>query len=383
MKYIHGGDIYRNKIEYDFSVNINPLGFPENIRKLVFSAEDICEAYPDYSAESLRSALSAKYNLPDKYFMLSNGACEALYLLAAHLLMNKGKGFRTLSLAPTFSEYEMAVKAYGGIMDYYFLSEENCYDVSEDILEKITSAYSAIFLCNPNNPTGRVMDKELLKKIANKCEDMDILLVVDESFIQFIENEAATTMLREINNYNNLLVVRAFTKLFAIPGLRLGFLVNRDMERVEAIRSLAQPWNTSTIAQRAGVILLGEAGTSHMESEENFDKDSNVNSSDIISEKYCHEAFIRATKNYVSEEREYLLQELKRGLAFKVIESNSNYILFRADKELYARMLKQGILIRKCQDFVGLTEEHFRIAVKTHDENEELIRRWRKEYGYS
>lgn len=383
MKYIHGGDIYRNKIEYDFSVNINPLGIPAAIRQQIFAAEDICEAYPDYSAERLRAVLGEKYNLPDEYFMISNGACEALYLLAAHLLMKRGKGFRTLSLAPTFSEYEMAVKAYGGEMDYYFLGEDNSFDVSEEILEKITSDYSAIFICNPNNPTGRVIDKGFLRKIADICEEKDILLVVDESFVQFLETEEATTMLGEVNTYNNLFVVRAFTKLYAIPGLRLGFLVNKDMERVEAIRGLAQPWNTSTIAQRAGVILLGEAGASYMESEVNFNKDSNINSSDIISEKYCHDAFVRATKNFVSKEREYLMQELKRCLALKVIESNSNYILFRADSDLYERMLKQGILIRKCKDFVGLTDEHFRIAVRTHEENEELIRRWRKEYGYS
>ncbi|MGN0435709.1 MAG: pyridoxal phosphate-dependent aminotransferase [Wujia sp.] len=347
MNYTHGGDIYRNTIQYDFSVNVNPLGMPASAVRVAQEAVTNSDRYPDYSGDELRSKIAREKSLSSENVLLGNGAAELIYMLCAYLSVQEDRKIRAYTMAPTFTEYEAAVKAYRGNMEYHYLRERNSFDVKEDFVDGITDEHDIVFVCNPNNPTGRLIDKTMLRKIAEQCRCCNALLVVDESFMPFVSEKNAFTMLHELDNYGNLIVIRAFTKIYAMAGLRLGYMACRDSGLLDKMKSMTQPWNTSVPAQMAGCRVLEER------------------------------EYLTATRELINRERRFLTAEMQKGLAENIVEGCANYILFKANAGLYDQMLKRGILIRKCDDFKGIEENYYRIAIRSHEENLELIRRWR------
>lgn len=347
MKYVHGGDIYRCPVEYDFSVNINPLGMPLKSIQAAHEGIVLSGRYPDYRGEKLCRAIARHRAVPEKSIILGNGGAELIYALC-HAVHPK----RVLAPAPTFQEYAAAVEVVGGRMQYHVLRETENFDLDEGLLEAITPDTDLLFLCNPNNPTGRMVEKELMHSIIARCGKLGVILCVDESFLPFAEDAAERTVLSYMNVEQEacckLVVIRSFTKIYGMPGLRLGYLTCNDDALLCAIRNNMQPWNTSVPAQLAGLAALEDV------------------------------EFLAKTHDMMRAERTYLEQELQRGLVDKLYPGCANYIFFRAGVQLFDILMEQGIMIRDCSNFVGLSKGYFRIGIRSHSENQMLIRRWRK-----
>lgn len=339
---MHGGDIYRNKVQIDFSVNVNPLGpRPEVMKAVCNSAEEI-HRYPDILCERLVEEISLFERVDKNEIMCANGAAELFF---AVVLAVRPK--EAVVLSPGFSEYERALGVVDAKVVRYYLKSENQFRLYRDFLEYITETTDMVFLCNPNNPTGQTIERELLEEIAERCERFGTVLVVDECFTDFLDCPQKFTMKNSIEKYKTLMITKAFTKLFCMPGLRLGYALNADPELLGKMRDVLQPWNVSVPAQKAGIAALKECA-----------------------------GYVEKTRQVVKQERAFLKAALQ-DCGFRVYGSEANYLFFYSDRSLYEEGLKEGVLIRDCSDYPGLGKGYYRIAVKEREDNERLIR-WLK-----
>lgn len=342
----HGADIYtasetsgyhEDEI-MDFSSNINPLGIPETVIWAAVNSIKYTDRYPDINSRKLIDAISAYENVPKEFIFVSNGASEAIFRISACLKPEVG-----LVTAPSFSEYEKSMKLFATNINYYPLQEENSFKIKEDILNYINEKTDIAFICNPNNPTGQITDKDILEKVILKLKEEKAFLVVDECFLDFAENSERYSTVDFLNKYDNLIVIKAFTKTFAIPGIRLGYCMSSNEGLINNLKSMGPPWNVSTIAQAAGIAAVKEGD------------------------------YIERTVAYVKEQRNYLINELKKT-GVKAYESHANYILFKTDiPDLKEQMLNRKILIRSCSNYTNLSKEYYRIAVRTEEENKIFI----------
>lgn len=334
-KYKHGGDVYSNKVRYDFSSNINPLGMAEEVRQVVFDNLEMCEKYPDTECDALREAISIKENVHKDEIVCGNGSIDILYRLL-HVLKPKN----SLIAVPCFSEYEKALIECGSSITKYYRKEDTNFRIKSDIFDYLEGK-DVIILCQPNNPDGSLIDKDIMEKIIDIIRNKDIMLIVDECFMDFVEEKFYNT----IKYGDNIFVLKAFTKIYAIPGLRLGYGICYDKRLINAVKEYGPEWSVSSIAQIAGIASLK-----------------------------LGEGYLSNVSEYVRNEREYLKSNLK-SLGIKVYDGNANFLLIKyKNKELYNKLLDKGILIRKCDNYDGLGERYYRIAVRTHKENIELIK---------
>lgn len=339
---LHGGEIHNcAKIEYDFSVNINPLGIPESVvRKLCENAAAMMQ-YPDQECRELCKALEEFTGVPERRILCGNGASE---LIEAAV---RGLGARSILLAaPSFSGYQHAAKAAGAQILWHTLRREDGFALTPAYLDDLAKGPDLAILCSPANPVGNRIDPELLTRIARTCGEQGTWLLVDECFIGFMADEEQTTMRRLIGAPEcggRLLVLDAFTKRFAMPGIRLGYLMGRDPEVLARIHAQQPEWSVSVPAQIAGVAAL-EADRSYLESARSL----------IASERTKMEAAMRA-------------------LGLGVFPGEANYIFFSSGTELHEPLLAKGILIRRCGNYRGLEENDYRVAVLRPRENEILL----------
>ena len=328
--YTHGGDVYRNPIEYDFSINVNPLGMPLASIQAAHEGVVLTGRYPDYKAEQLCHAIAKAKQIPADRIIPGNGAAELLYVLGQTIPE------KALTIAPTFTGYAEAVAAGGGELTY--ASDE------QELLAKMDDSIRLVFLCNPNNPTGTLFTREQILRVLAKAEALQAYVCVDECFLPFLEEEASYSMLPYLAKHPRLLVLRAFTKIYCMAGLRLGYLACGAPELQSKIRTKLQPWNTSIPAQMAGIAALSDT------------------------------EYLAKTRENLQAERAYLVPRL-RELVAEVYDGYGNFLLFRDEPDLKERMLEVGVLIRACGDFEGLDDTYFRIGIRSHSENQEFIRR--------
>jgi threonine-phosphate decarboxylase len=342
----HGADIFTASKEsgidenniIDFSSNINPLGIPENVKKTIINSIEYASRYPDINSTKLINSLSIHENVSGEWMFSSNGAAEAIFRIALYL-----KPHNAILTSPTFSEYEQSLKTVDCNVKYYNLLEENNFEIKEDMLDIIDKKTDIVFICNPNNPTGQLTDKKFLEKIISHCKKTNAAVVIDECFIDFIENKEHYSVHGLLKQYDNLIILKAFTKIYSIPGIRLGYCLCSDTKTIAGIKESGPPWNVSSIAQEAGIAALEE------------------------------KEYVLKTIDYISKERNYLINELNK-LYIKTFDSYANYIFFKFDKlDLKSEMLKRGILIRSCSNYRGLSNEYYRIAVKKENENKMFI----------
>ncbi|MCM1087328.1 MAG: aminotransferase class I/II-fold pyridoxal phosphate-dependent enzyme [Muribaculaceae bacterium] len=331
----HGGDIYRNQITLDFSVNTNPLGTPEAVKAALHNAVGLCAQYPDIKADKLKKAVARMLNVSEEYLLFGNGASE--------LFMAITRGIRAKKIVipiPSFYGYEYAAKAAGGELIFYETKQENHFCIMEEIESFLTEDVDILFLANPNNPTGNLMDRDGVRRLLQHCKDRGIFVVLDECFVEFSGTQFS--MLSEIEAFKNLILVRAFTKIFAIPGVRLGYLLCSDDAVLTRITRQLPEWNLSCFAQEAGCICATQTN------------------------------FVRETEAYVKMQRRFLEEGLLRQ-GFQIFPSKANFILFYGENSFYESLLAKGILIRDCENFRGLGKGFYRIAVKQRRENEILL----------
>lgn len=341
---VHGGDIYSKSYRLDFSTNINPFGIPDSVKQAAINGIESSIYYPDVQCRKLRNAIAKKEHISPDWIICGNGAAELLFSLVA-----AKKPKKALLVAPGFAEYEQALKTVNCTIGYYELTKERGFLLGEDYLDALEQQIDIVFLCNPNNPTGLLIPPALLEKIVDICNTKQIFLVLDECFLEFISDEFLNPQKKHLPKMQNLFLLKAFTKMYGMPGLRLGYGLCSDEMLLAHMKQITQPWNVSVPAQFAGIAACEES------------------------------VFVEETREYIKSERAYLAEELKQ-LHFKVYDSQANYLFFEAPENLYEVCNHEGILIRDCSNYRGLTRGYYRIAVKSREENEELIRIFKKHY---
>lgn len=345
---IHGGDVEGyiskyNRMPLDFSANVNPFGMPDAVKHAVIKALDRADRYPDPLCRKLAAALSVKEEVPQEDILCGNGAADLIYRLVLAL-----KPKRAVIPFPTFGEYEQALKLVGCRVYSHFLKPERAFLLDESILEALTPKVNLLFLCNPNNPTGQVIAPELLDSILRRCARQKITVLLDECFQGFLAPEFSDSRVRELDRYPNLVILKAFTKLYAMAGVRLGYLLCSDTTLINRCAVTGQPWAVSSLAQAAGIAALKEA------------------------------EYLKTSQDYICREREWMKNRLSR-LGITCIGSYANYLFFRSPIEFLPLQLEQeGILIRSCDNYRGMPPGYCRVAVRTREENEILIETLKK-----
>ena len=340
----HGGDIYGDPVFLDFSANTNPLGTPEGIQAAIADALSRIDRYPDPYCRELTAAIAEHEQLPQEHILCGNGAAELIYSYCEAL-----RPRRALELAPTFLEYSLGLERVGCETRRFLLTREEGFLPGEALLACLKEwKPDAVFLCNPNNPTGRTLPAALLHEILCWCRDNKSSLFVDECFMDLCDRNKSLKGLLAQNP--QLFLLKAFTKSYGMAGVRLGYGLTSDHRLLSLMSRTVQPWNVSGLAQAAGVAALTE------------------------------HAFLDRTRAVIQTERAWLTRELK-GLGFWVCPSEANYLLFHAPDTLGAALQSHRIAIRSCHNYHGLEPGWYRIAVRLHEENEILIGTIKQIYG--
>ncbi len=333
----HGGDIYSGAYRIDFSTSVNPLGVPPEVLRSLAESAPLIAHYPDPECRELCSALSDFYHLPAEFFLCSSGAAELIMALAFAV-----RPRRALLATPSFSEYEKALRAAccEDIL-FYECRKEDGFRICDDFLEYISEDIDMIYLCNPANPMGTLINPSLLQSILERCAQMNVILVLDECFNGLIKNASDYSMVSALADNPQLFILNAFTKSYAMAGLRLGYGISSNAGLMEKLRSVLQPWNVSIPAQMAGVAALRETG------------------------------YIEEARRLIEKEMAYIKQCFRRmGIYF--YDSKACFLCFEGPEDLAAVSQERGFLIRDCSSFRGLGPGYFRISVRSRRENEEL-----------
>nr|WP_239094252.1 threonine-phosphate decarboxylase CobD [Bacillus sp. B15-48] len=333
------------KEKVDFSANINPLGPPailkENWQSLFHTITD----YPDPKGNLLKEKLANHVGITKDQLLLGNGGAELIYLIARMLA-----GKRVVIVQPAFSEYEEACRANGCTIDYHQLQPNQWKWDFANLSSKLDKA-DALFLCNPNNPTGIYYSKSTVLEILQLCAQKNCFLIVDEAFYDFVLNYEP--LIDCISDFKNLLIIRSMTKMYAIPGLRLGYLIaNRTI--INKLITYQPQWSVNAIALKAGEWCLS------------------------------NESYRNKTIELVSTEKKRLFS-FYQSLNFQVSLSATNFYLLKEPKlkdqfPFFQFLLEKGIIPRHTMNFPGIDGEWIRFAIKApHDNNRlmEAVVEWR------
>lgn len=323
----------------DFSVNVNPFGMPSSIFAHWPELATKISDYPDPHAALLKQRLADKEAIALENILIGNGATEIIFLLASFF-----RGQDILIVDPTFSEYRTAGMAYGSRVHSLALYEDMDWKLTLDAILPHLEGKAAVFICNPNNPTGVRMKKDELLSIVEAAYERNVTCIIDEAFYDFCLEPY--TLVPYIDKYPNLAVLRSFTKMFAIAGVRLGWLAG-NASFVSKLYALKPHWSVNAIAEQIGLLCLNE------------------------------DEFVRKTAQKIATERKRMRAELER-LDFAVSNSETNYYLLKDKQTKNARLLLQflmenGIVARHTENFIGLDGNYLRLAVKTDKENDQLL----------
>lgn len=330
----HGGDIYTYKGLLDFSANINPFGIPAKVKNAAVEAIDSCTAYPDPYCRALRKKLSEYEGVREDWILCGNGAAELIFSFVYSLPKDKP----ALIVSPTFCEYQNALSAAGIPVEHFMLEEKNGFILDSSITKIDFSKYSALFLCTPNNPTGITVGEELLLKLA----EPGVRLFCDMCFMDMTLSTDHYNISELLKNYPDVVILKAFTKSFAIPGLRLGYALCSSKELLSKMAEKVPCWNVSVPAQAAGCAAL-----------------------DCLN-------WLSDSVEVIEAERERVSSALKK-MGIKVFPGEANFLLLYSEKELCGSLLKKGILVRDCSNYIGLRKGYIRIAIRKPEENDRLL----------
>lgn len=347
--HIHGGDIYTYQNMLDFSANINPLGLPEPVIRAALQGVRRGIAYPDPQCRRLKAALSEHEQVAAEQIICGNGAADLIFGLTLAL-----KPRRALLLAPGFAEYAQALAAVDCRIDYFYLREEQGFRLDlaaylkalgdrHDPNNKPHKKYDIAFLCSPNNPTGLALPRNELEQILDRCRELATTLVLDECFADFLEEPAAHSLKHRLGDSPNLFILKAFTKIYAMPGLRLGYGLCGNQRLLRRLGQVMQPWRVSSVAEEAGLAALQQGD------------------------------YVAASRALIQQERDFLLQGLEL-LGLKVYGAMANFIFFKAPcPDLAERCRRHNLLLRDCCNYEGLTPGFYRVAVRLPEENRRLL----------
>ncbi|HAR84919.1 MAG TPA: aspartate aminotransferase [Clostridium sp.] len=358
----HGGDIYTEgtligRKLLDFSSNVNPISVSRDFKENIGEALEKVPLYPDIKYRELKNNLLNYLFNSNEYFngnaygkehfnsigieniIVGNGAAEILDLVISYL--------NSITIVvPSFVEYEDFSKKHKLDINYSFLNEFMEYDY-EDIFTQIQNT-EGLIMANPNNPNGCIIDHCKFKNILDYCEAHNKLVIIDEAFIEFVLDNNKS-IINYIHNYSCIVIVRAITKFFSLAGVRLGYAISRNNKLLDFIICNQNPWTVNCFAEVAAKYAL-------------FD-----------------EKFIDESKNWLISERGFMKKSLNDiNIIQKVYESKANYFLCKikeiTSSELLKQLMEKGILIRNCNNYTGLNDSFVRVAIKTRDMNETIIK---------
>ena len=346
--YDHGGNIFAiaNSLGVapedllDFSASINPLGYSPGVKEAIISGLDRIVHYPDSTAEGLRQALACRHGMAAGNVIVANGSTELIYLVPRLV-----RGARGLIIGPAFSEYAKALAHAGMDSGFFLLDPDEGFELSLESLDKrLAHGVDILFLCNPGNPTGKLLPRPIIEKILDLCRSRGVFVVLDEAFMDFCESDSAKSL--ALSN-NRLVILRSMTKFYAIPGLRVGWAI-ASLDVIRQLEALSAPWSVNFLAQIAGMAALADS------------------------------AHNRRTLDYVAEQRSALASELACIDGLKPYPSAVNYLLVKIMNGCSAGMLQgllleKHILVRNCANFPGLDDSFIRVAVRTGEENSKLL----------
>jgi len=344
LKFTHGGNIRKFREQFgkknviDFSANINPLGPSQRVLDIVRRDYNVVVHYPDTDCEHLRKELAQYYDIDAKNIIVGNGSTEIIYLIARTLCPKKAA-----ILVPTFSEYELALNT-ANLKFIKRLEKDNFEFPDNKVFEEINNV-DLLFLCNPNNPTGNLIPEESLLELTEIARKKKKFVILDETFIDFC---LARSVLEQAPENKYLIILRSFSKLWGLPGLRLGYAAGHS-QTIGLLKKYKEPWTVNALAQKAGVESLRD--------KEHFDKS------------------VRLVKN----ESRFLFEKISKIQGLKPYPPSANFIFVRiiadiSSKELYFRCGRKGIIIRDCSNFRGLNNKFIRVAVRTRSENLKLLK---------
>ncbi|MGL5711834.1 MAG: pyridoxal phosphate-dependent aminotransferase [Paraclostridium sp.] len=330
----------------DFSSNINPY-LVENLDKYLLEGLKECSKYPDIEYTSLRGNIANYLCIDSSYIIPGNGATEIIYLL-----MKSIKG-RLAILNPTFSEYERSANISGLDVVNLYLDKENNFEIDIEHIKSNIDKFDSLFICNPSNPIGKVYQLNELVELMKKYNK---LLIIDETFMEFVEEESKYTLTNYIQDNPNIFIIKAITKFFGMPGIRLGYGVTSNKGIISKMYEIKEPWTINTFADTISNYIFKES------------------------------EYIKKSKLYFVNERVFMTKELENIKNIKVYKTDTNFILIKLlDKE--AKEFREdifingGILIRDASNFRNLDNSYIRIAIKSHEENLKIIDEFRKVFG--
>ncbi|WP_338471474.1 threonine-phosphate decarboxylase CobD [Niallia sp. XMNu-256] len=321
----------------DFSANINPFGSPTSVKENWGKLFEGIETYPDPQSTSLKKKLAHFVKIDEKQILIGNGGSEIISLIGRWLA-----GKKVMIVQPAFSEYERVCAGNGCEVSYFHLTKD--WKVDFDSFKDKLVDIDAVFFCNPNNPTGVFFNKKMIERILGECQKHDCYLIVDEAFYDFVADYQS--LVPFLKDYSNLLLIRSMTKMYAIPGLRLGYMM-ASPALVETLSTFQSHWSVNSMAMKVGELCLAE-------------------------EEYVHHAI-----RFMDSQREYLFSFYKKN-GFQVTDSKVNFYLLK-DLELddqiplFRFLLEKGIVPRHTFNFPGLEGRWLRFAIRTTEENQQLL----------
>ena len=343
----HGGDLLTYERYYDgelidFSSNINPLGTPKGLDNVLRNSFKSLESYPDIKYRKLKTSIAEYLNCTTDNVLVGNGAVEIInnFIIPAN---------RVVLMTPAFSEYEKRALAHR--KEVVKLQYNEDFSINLDKFKDVLKEEDLVIIGNPNNPTGLRIEKQDLLNIYKLIKDKNAYLLLDEAFYEFAPWDYDSIEIFKEFNYKNIGIIRAATKFFALPGIRLGYACASNL-KVDEISKIELPWSINALADIAGQYIFNDV------------------------------SYIKESKYYIEEERRYLLNELANIKGIKPFITHTNYILIRLldwdEDYLFNLFLENGIVIRKCSSFKELGNNHIRVAIKDRDNNQRLINMFKK-----
>jgi len=350
LNLIHGGNVYRAAKELnvphneilDFSANINPLGFPKVVESIILNHIKDLAHYPDVEQLELKKAAAKYYGTGLENIMPGNGSVELI-----HIVLEALRPSKVIIPSPTFSEYAISCRSRN--IDNVFINllpRNFIFDLP--IIDKIKDAITAnslVILCNPNNPTGSLIRRQTLLQLLDILIERKSFLLLDEAFMDFvIEDES---MVGFIEKYNNLIILKSVTKFFALPGLRLGFVL-ASPDLIKKFSMFKDPWNVNTFAGLVGAQVLQDR------------------------------EYISKTREYIEEEKLRFWKNLKSISSIEPFYPHANFIFIKVTEDIKVpvidkKLKEKRILIRDCSNYTFLDDSYFRVAVKLREHNDILI----------
>lgn len=350
---LHGGNIYKASKQYgickedflDYSANINPLGVPDEFKETILSNIELLSNYPDPECHLLRRDISEYLDINPDEVIIGNGAAEIIFLLLEEL-----KPKKVIIPSPTFMEYERAAKKVGAEVNHHEIKESAGFRLEvNELINRIDDDTDCIILCNPNNPTSSLTNPDDLIKLIGFAYRKEITVIIDETFIELTVGGNTNSMVKHLNEWSNLIIIRAFTKLFAIPGLRVGYgLGNKEL--IKRLWDRKIPWSVNCFATISGMLLKNKTGY--------FDR----------------------TAAWISEEIERFYNKLCKVDKFHVFKPHTNFVLMKIkDSSFNSHTLKEamaskGVLIREASNFRFLSDRFIRVAIKDMASNDRFMK---------